>query len=180
MVWAHNIQLSLIIFCIVLWVRESSWNSISIGRILVPSLCASQRVTCSDSSRAWTLDRTVNCLHRRNLQITACWTSGSISDPLQQRHTSAMHLPAVWVGRWTDSEFQIVSVHLSLTSTSWSTGWNSQTKRDSWCLPVDQIKSVDYNYIFFPKLWICHCWSCTHTLRHKWRVLCGFVNIICV
>lgn len=107
-VWVHNIQLSLVIFYIVLWVSGSSWNSISLGRILVPSLCASQRVT------VWTVDRTVNCLHRRNLHITARWTSGSISDPLQQRHTSAVLLPAVWVGRWTDSESQIDSVHLSL------------------------------------------------------------------
>lgn len=108
-----------------LCVGESSSNSSSLGHISVASLCASQRVTCSDNSRLWTLDRTVKRLHRWNLQITTCWTHGSISDgpattgqkPVW-RPVRGMSLLGVWAGHWTDPASQIASVHLSLPATA--------------------------------------------------------------
>lgn len=104
-----------------LCVGESSSDSSSLGHISVASLCASQRVTCSDNSRLWTLDRTVKRLHRWNLQITTCWTRGSISDgpAMTDRNLCEdLSLLGVWAGHWTDPASQIASVHLSLPATA--------------------------------------------------------------
>lgn len=139
------------------------------GCISDAGLCASPCVTRTDNSQVWTLDRTLACLHCRNVRNT---TSGFVSDPLTQSPLCRLCLfppsclplktaTSCFCAVYVDGFFplHIASVHLSLHTTAASAHFLMQsrgvTDRKSpwlWSRLSDQIKFVDEDNKFPPSL----------------------------